>query len=198
MGVRLDGKQIALLVTDGFEPIELTSPKAALEKNGARTVVVSPKRDTVRGWNHTGWGGEFRVNRPIEAARAEDFDALVLPGGVMNPDKLRTDQRVQAFVRTFIEQGKPVAAICHGPWTLIDAGVVQGRQLTSYRSIRTDLQNAGASWVDQKVVVDNGLITSRTPHDLDAFNAALIEAIAGRVDEGDEAAAASGAPGGAG
>ncbi len=178
MANTLKGKQVALLVTDGFEQEELTSPQAALRKAGAKTFIVSPKKDTVRGWQHTDWGDSFDVDLPIEVARAEDFDALVLPGGVMNPDKLRRDERVQAFVRNFFTNRKPVAAICHGPWTLIEAGAAKGRTLTSYHSIRTDLENAGANWVDEEVVDDDGLVTSRKPDDLEAFNAKVIEKVA--------------------
>lgn len=170
----IEGKQVALLVTNGFEQVELTSPCDAIRTAGGKPVVVSPQKDTVRGWKHTEWGDEFPVDLPIEVARAEDFHALVLPGGVMNPDKLRRDERVQTFVRKFFDAGKPVAAICHGPWTLIDAGVANGRRMTSYHTIQTDLKNAGADWVDEEVVVDDPLITSRTPDDLDAFNAALM------------------------
>ena len=181
MAGRLDGRLIAFLVTDGFEQVELTSPQAALEGAGARTFIVSPRKiDTVRGWQHTEWGDDLKVDLPLALARAEDFDALVLPGGVMSPDKLRRDERVHVFVRGFIDRNKPVAAICHGPWTLIDASVVAGRQVTSYPSIRTDLKNAGARWVDEEVVVDDGLITSRSPDDLEAFNVTLVEEVAQR------------------
>jgi protease I len=178
MTSRLDGKKIALLVADGFEQIELTSPRTALEDAGAEAFIVSPGNDAVRGWQHTEWGDEFKVDLPIELARAEDFDALILPGGVMNPDKLRRGEHVRAFVRNFFEKHKPVAAICHGPWTLIDAGAVEGRRLTSYHSIRTDLENAGANWIDEAVVVDGNLITSRKPDDLNVFNTALIAQVA--------------------
>jgi protease I len=178
MTARLDGKKIAILVAEGFEQIELTSSRTALENAGAEAFIVSPRKDAVRGWQHTEWGDEFKVDLPIELARAENFDALVLPGGVMNPDKLRRDEHARVFVRRFFEQHKPVAAICHGPWTLIDAGVVEGRRLTSYHSIRTDLENAGAKWVDEEVVVDGDLITSRKPDDLNAFNATLIAQVA--------------------
>jgi protease I len=190
MAARLTGKRVALLVTDGFEQVELTSPKEALERAGAKTFIVSPKKDVVRGWKHTDWGDDFKVDRPITDARAKEFDALVLPGGVMNPDKLRRDDRVRAFVRSFFEQHKPVAAICHGPWTLIDASVVAGRRLTSYGSIRTDLQNVGATWVDEAVVVDGDLITSRRPDDLEAFNAALIAKVAEARQAGKDGVAA--------
>lgn len=175
MAATLTGKQVALLVMDGFEQIELTSPKNALIDAGAQTAIVSPKTDTVRGWQHTEWGDSFNVDVPLKNARPEDFDALVLPGGVMNPDKLRRNEQVQQFVRAFAEHQKPIAAICHGPWTLVDADLVKDRRMTSYHSIQMDLKNAGAAWVDEQVVVDNKLITSRNPDDLEAFNAKLIE-----------------------
>jgi len=174
----LSGKRIAILVEDGFEQIELTSPKQALEQAGATTHIVSPKRDKVKGWEHTQWGQEFPVDVAIEQANANDYDALLLPGGVMNPDKLRTNQSAIQFVRSFFEQRKPVAAICHGPWVLVEADVVRGRKVTSYQSIQTDLKNAGANWVDQEVVVDQGLVTSRKPDDLPAFNQKLVEEVA--------------------
>lgn len=174
----LQGKKVAILVEDGFEQIEMTSPKQALEAAGAQTKIVSPKPNQVKGRQHTEWGDSFRVDIPIERANAEEFDALLLPGGVMNPDKLRTNQQAVQFVRAFFDQNKPVASICHGPWTLIEADVVRGRKLTSYPSIQTDLKNAGANWVDQEVVVDQGLVTSRTPDDLPAFNRKLIEEVA--------------------
>jgi protease I len=175
---KLNGRKVAILVEDGFEQIELTSPKMALEEAGATTHIISPKRDKVKGWKHTEWGDEFPVDVAIEQANADDYDALLLPGGVMNPDKLRTNKRAIQFVRTFFEQGKPVAAICHGPWVLVEANVVKGRKLTSYSSIQTDLKNAGANWVDQDVVVDQGLVTSRNPDDLPAFNRKLVEEVA--------------------
>jgi len=174
----LNGKKVAILVEDGFEQVELTSPKQALEQAGAKTQIVSPKRDKVKGWEHTKWGQEFPVDVPIEQANASNYDALLLPGGVMNPDKLRTNQQAVQFVRSFFEQGKPVASICHGPWTLVEADVLKGRKLTSYPSIKTDVKNAGGNWVDQEVVVDQGLVTSRSPDDLPAFNQKLVEEIA--------------------
>ena len=177
MEAKLQGKKVAILATDGFEQSELLEPKKALEEAGAKTFVVSPKEGSIRGWNHTEWGEAVKVDIPIDQADAEGFDALVLPGGVMSPDKLRTDTRVLDFVRSFFEQHKPVAAICHGPWTLINAGVVRGRHMTSYHTVRVDLENAGAEWVDQEVVVDNGLVTSRAPGDLKAFNEKMIEEI---------------------
>jgi len=174
---KLNGKKVAILVEDGFEQVELTSPKQALEEAGAKTQIISPKRGKVKGWEHTKWGQEFPVDVEIAQANANDYDALLLPGGVMNPDKLRTNKQAVQFVRSFFDQGKPVAAICHGPWTLIEAGVVKGRKMTSYPSIQTDLKNAGANWVDQEVVVDKGLVTSRNPDDLPAFNRKLVEEV---------------------
>jgi protease I len=174
----LDGKKVAILATDGFEQDELLSPLEALKNAGADAQVVSPSEESkIKGWKHTDWGKKVKVDLPLNEASAEDFDALVLPGGVMNPDHLRRDPRVLEFVKSFFNAGKPVGAICHGPWTLIDAGVVRGRRMTSYETIQTDLKNAGANWVDEEVVVDNGLVTSRKPDDLPAFNAKLIEEI---------------------
>jgi protease I len=178
MANELKGKRVAILVDNGFEQIELTDPKKALEQAGAQTSIVSPQRGQVKGWNHTDWGDLFPVETHLDQADAEDYDALLLPGGVMNPDHLRRNEKVQQFVRAFFDAGKPVAAICHAPWTLIDAGVVLGRTLTSYPSLQTDLKNAGANWVDREVVVDNGLVTSRKPDDLPAFNRKMIEEIA--------------------
>lgn len=175
---KLDGKRVAILVEEGFEQIELTSPKEALEREGAKVSVVSPQKGKVKAWNTTKWGIKVKVDVPLASAKAEDYDALVLPGGVMNPDKLRRNEWALQFVKAFFDAGKPVAAICHGPWTLIDAGVASGRRMTSYASIQTDLKNAGATWVDEEVVVDNGLVTSRQPDDLPAFNAKMIEEIA--------------------
>jgi protease I len=178
MSTNLNGKKVAILVTDGFEQVELTEPKAALEKAGAQPQIVAPGADQVKGWKHTEWGDSFPVDVQLEEAQPDDYDALVLPGGVMNPDKLRVNEQAQRFIRAFFESHKPVAAICHGPWTLIDAGVASGRTMTSYQSIATDLKNAGVNWVDQEVVVDNGLVTSRNPDDLPAFNRKLVEEIA--------------------
>lgn len=174
----LGGKRVAILVEDGFEQSELTEPKKALEQAGARAVIVSPKRGHVKGWSHARWGDELPVDLQLDDARAEDFDALVLPGGVMNPDRLRMNGKAVDLVRAFVEAGKPVAAICHGPWMLVEADVARGRTLTSYPSIQTDLRNAGATWVDEEVVTDQGLVTSRSPADLPAFNREMIEEIA--------------------
>ena len=183
MNAKLKGKKVAILVAEGFEEAELTSPKEALEREGAQTQVVSPVEEKVRAWDEEDWGKTIRVDVPLNQANANDYDALLLPGGVMNPDKLRRNQKALEFVQGFFDAHKPVAAICHGPWTLIDAGVARGRKLTSYHSIQTDLKNAGADWVDQKVVVDNGLVTSRKPDDLPAFNEKMIEEFAEGVHD---------------
>jgi protease I len=175
----LNGKKVAILVADGFEQVELTEPRKALDEAGAETRIVSPSKGKVKGWQHTEWGDELPVDVPLGQARADEFAALLLPGGVMNPDHLRRNPEVQRFVKAFFDAGKPVAAICHGPWTLIDAGVARGRTMTSYESIQTDLKNAGVDWVDQEVVVDGNLVTSRKPDDIPAFNRAMVELFAG-------------------
>jgi len=166
----LDGMKVAILVSDGFEQAEMTEPRKALESAGAQTQIVSPLDGSVRGWKHLDPADTFEVDMPLQGANADDFDALLLPGGVVNPDALRIDPKAVAFVRAFVAADKPIAAICHGPWTLIDAGGVKGRKMTSWPSLRTDLQNAGAKWVDQDVVVDQNMVTSRKPDDLPAFN----------------------------
>lgn len=173
----LYGRKVAILVTDGFEQVEMTEPRKALEKAGAQTEIVSPAKRKVKGWKHTKWGDEFPVDVPLEKANPEDYIALLMPGGVMNPDKLRLHPEAAQFVRAFFDAGKTVAAICHGPWLLIDAGVVHGRKLTSWPSLKTDLLNAGAQWVDQECIVDGNLITSRKPDDIPAFNAAMLEEV---------------------
>ncbi|MGE5169432.1 MAG: type 1 glutamine amidotransferase domain-containing protein [Rudaea sp.] len=178
MARTLAGKRIAILATDGFEQSELAEPRRALEEAGAATDIVSLRAGTIRGWKDRNWGEAFNVDRIVGEANADDYDALVLPGGVMNPDKLRVDRDALAFVRHFFERGRPVGAICHGPWTLIDAGVVQGRLMTSWPSLRQDLINAGAHWTDEEVVTDGRLVTSRKPADLPAFNRKLVETIA--------------------
>ena len=178
MDKTLSGKTVAILVADGFEQVEMTEPRRALDAAGAKTQIVSPAGREVKGWKHTEWGDRFPVDVSLDEAQAGHFDALLLPGGVMNPDKLRQDPRAQRFVRAFFEAGKPVAAICHAPWTLIDAGVASGRRMTSFKSIRTDLKNAGANWVDQEVAVDQGLVTSRQPDDIPAFNRKMVEEFA--------------------
>jgi protease I len=174
----LNGKKVAILVADGFEQVELADPKKALEKAGATTRIVSPAEGKVKGWNFKDWGQELKVDVPLRQAKADDFDALLLPGGVMNPDKLRRNPEALRFVKSFFDEGKPVAAICHGPWTLIDAGVVRGREVTSYETLQTDLKNAGARWVDREVAVDGNLVTSRKPADIPAFNLSMIELFA--------------------
>jgi protease I len=174
----LQGKKVAILVTDGFEQSELLEPRKALDEAGATTQVVSPASQKVKGWNHKQWGNEVPVDVPLESANAEQFDALLLPGGVMNPDQLRMNPKAVEFVRHFADAGKPVAAICHGPWTLIEAGAVRGRTMTSWPSLKTDLKNAGATWVDKKVVRDGGIVTSRKPDDIPAFNREMIRLFA--------------------
>lgn len=173
----LNGKKVAILVAEGFEQSEMVEPRKALEQAGAETSIVSPAKGEVQGWNHFDKGDRFNVDVDLDTAQADDYDALLLPGGVANPDQLRTNARAVQFARQFVESGKPVGVICHGPWTLIEAGVVKGRMLTSWPSLKTDLTNAGAKWVDQEVVTDKGLVSSRKPADLPAFNRKLIEEI---------------------
>ena len=175
---QLDGAKVAILVADGFEQAEMTEPRKALDAAGAATKIVSPKDNTVRGWKHHKPADEFDVDIPLPQAAAHEFDALVLPGGVMNPDALRINEEAIAFVRDFFKAGKPVAAICHGPWTLIEADAVRGRTMTSWPSLRTDLTHAGAKWVDREVVVDGNLITSRKPQDLPAFDREMVRLFA--------------------
>jgi protease I len=171
----LEGKRVAILVADGFEQVELTEPKQALEQAGATTEIVSPAGDKVKGWKHVEWGDELHVDVGLNEADAGRYDALLLPGGVMNPDKLRLSPAASAFVKAFFDANKPIAAICHGPWMLIEAAIVDGHTVTSYPSIKTDLMNAGADWVDREVVVDGSFVTSRKPDDIPAFNRAMIE-----------------------
>jgi deglycase len=173
----LKGKKVAILATDGFEQVELTEPRKALDEAGAKTVVIAPKSGEIKGWKSKDWGDSVKVDQQLEAADPNEFDALVLPGGVMNPDHLRMDPKAVNFVRQFVSTGKPVAAICHGPWTLLEAGVLRDKTVTSWPSLKTDLKNAGATWVDQDVVADGQFIFSRKPDDIPAFNRALIEAI---------------------
>jgi protease I len=174
----LNGKKIAILATDGFEQAELTEPKKNLEEAGAKVEVLSIKEGKIKGWDKTDWGSTVKVDRLVADANPTDYDALVLPGGQMNPDKLRMDKTAVSFVREFAQSGKPIAAICHGPWTLIEAGVVKGRTMTSWPSVHTDLINAGANWVDREVVSDGNFITSRKPEDIPAFSRAIIDAVA--------------------
>jgi protease I len=175
MAGEIQGKKVAFLLTDGVEQIEYTEPRKAVEAAGGEAQLVSLDPGTIQGFNHLDKGDTFKVDLTVKEADPNDFDGLVLPGGVANPDILRTDQDAVAFVQAFFEAGKPVAAICHGPWTLVEADVVRGRTLTSWPSIRTDIQNAGGTWVDEEVHVDAGLVTSRKPDDLPAFCAKIIE-----------------------
>ena len=170
----LKGVKVAILVTDGFEQVELTEPRKALDDAGADTSVMSPKRDVVRGWNFTDWGDNFAVDVPLDQARPEDFDALLLPGGVINPDRLRIEPKAVEFVKSFFSADKPVAAICHGPWTVIEAQAARGKRIAAWPSLKTDLTNAGAQWIDQEVVVDGKLVSSRKPDDIPAFNREMI------------------------
>ena len=169
MAHQLSGKKIAILATDGFEQSELTEPKRALEEAGATAQVVSPKSDRIRGWDHTDWGQEVPVDVELGQARPDEYDGLVLPGGQINPDKLRLEPKAVEFVRAFFQAGKPVGAICHGPWMLVEADVVRGRTVTGWPSIRTDLRNAGAKVVDREAVTDGNIVTSRKPDDIPAF-----------------------------
>jgi protease I len=187
MADRLSGRQIAVLATDGVERVEIQEPLQALIAAGATAVIVSPKPGAIRSYDHLDASEEIAVDLPLGEADPGLFDGLVLPGGALNPDMLRTDDRAVGFVRSFFTEGKPVAAICHAPWTLIEAGVVRGRTLTSWPSLRTDLENAGATWVDEEVVTDQGLVTSRRPDDLPAFCATMIEEFAEGRHEGQAA-----------
>ena len=185
---QLNGKRVAILVTDGFEEVELTKPREALDQAGAKTQIVSPKDGKVKGWRLTEWGDEVPVDVPLAQAKADQFDALLLPGGVINPDKLRMQPEAVAFVKAFFDAGKPVAAICHGSWTIIEAGVARGRKIASWPSLKTDIRNAGAEWVDQEVVRDGNLVSSRKPDDIPAFNQAIIELFSQSREQGRLAA----------
>lgn len=171
----LKGRKVAILVTDGFEQVELTKPRQALNDAGADTKIVSPKDGKVRGWNHTEWGNELPVDIPLKQANARDFDALLLPGGVINPDKLRMIPEAVRFVKSFFQENKPVAAICHGSWSIIEAGEAKGRRIASWPSLKTDLRNAGAEWADEEVITDGNIVSARNPDDIPAFNRAMIE-----------------------
>ena len=183
----LSGRRVAILATDGVEEAELTEPRQALKDAGANPIVVSPKSGSIKAWQHDHWGDEIKVDRPLDEARADDFDALMLPGGVMNPDHLRTNKRAVQFVRDFFDAGKPIAAICHGPWMLVEADAVRGRTLTSWPSLQTDVRNAGGDWVDREVVTDMGIVTSRKPDDIPAFNRKMIEEFGEGIHTGDRA-----------
>ncbi len=189
----LSEKRVAILATDGVEQVELTEPRKALDAAGARTMVVSPKSGSIKGWNHTNWGDPIKVDVTLDKTSPDDYDALLLPGGVMNPDHLRMNQQAVNFVRAFFEAGKPVAAICHGPWLLVEADAVRGRNVTSWPSLQTDLRNAGAHWTDSQVVTDHGLVTSRKPDDIPAFDKKMIEEFAEGVHEEQRASVHAGA-----
>jgi deglycase len=175
MATRLNGLRVAILATDGFEQSELSEPRKALDEAGANTEIVSPKAGKVRGWNHKEWGQEVKVDRTLDDADARNYDALVLPGGVMNPDSLRMLPRAVEFVRSFFDLGKPVGAICHGPWTIVESGAAGGLRMTSWPSLKTDILNAGGAWFDPEVVVHDNLVTSRKPEDLPAFNRKILK-----------------------
>jgi protease I len=187
--IDLKGKRVAILATDGVEQVELTAPRKALEDAGATTVLVSPNEGKIKGWHHDHWGDELDVDLPLDRASAGDFDALMLPGGVMNPDRLRIDERAVRFVREFALAGKPIAAICHGPWLLVEADVVRDRTLTSWPSLETDIRNAGGDWVDREVMTDMGIVTSRKPEDIPAFNRKMLEEFTEGVHGASRAAA---------
>jgi protease I len=188
----LNGKRIAILAEQGFEQVELVEPRKALEEAGASVEIVSPREGKIRAWNHTQWGDEVKVDKPLDSAREADYDGLMLPGGVMNPDKLRMNEKAVRLVRAFFDAGKPIAAICHAPWLLAEADVVRGVRLTSYPSLKTDLRNAGADWADEECIVDRGLVTSRKPDDIPAFNRKMIEEFAEGKHAGRRSVAAGG------
>lgn len=174
----LKGMHVAILVTDGFEEVEMTEPRKALDEAGAQTSLISPKPNKVLAWDFTDWSRSYPVDVPLASANPQDYDALLLPGGVINPDTLREDVKAVAFAKSFFDAKKPVASICHGPWTIIETGAAHGRRMTSWPSLKTDLKNAGANWVDEEVVVDQGLVTSRSPDDMAAFNRETIKLFA--------------------
>ncbi|HYY79178.1 MAG TPA: type 1 glutamine amidotransferase domain-containing protein [Actinomycetes bacterium] len=190
MAGELQGKRIAFVATDGVEQVEYIEPRKTVEQAGAEAELVSMRPGSIQGFNHLDKGDTFRVDRTAAEANPDDYDGLVLPGGVANPDFLRTDPDVVRFIRSFFEAGKPVGAICHGPWTLVEAGVVKGRTLTSWPSLQTDIRNAGGTWVDEEVQVDQGLVTSRKPDDLKAFGEKLVEEFAEGVHQGQARATA--------
>lgn len=171
----LKGVRVAVLATDGFEQSELLEPRRALDEAGAKTEVVSLKSGEIKAWNHTDWGQSVAVDKTVSSVDAKNYDALLLPGGVMNPDKLRMDPKAVAFVKAFADAKKPIGAICHGPWTLVEAGAAKGRKMTSWPSLKTDIQNAGGRWVDEEAVVDGNFVTSRNPKDIPAFNREIIK-----------------------
>ena len=175
MSANLQGKKIAIVATDGFEQVELTEPKRALEAAGAKVDVISPTPGEIKGWKFADWGDRIKVDKTLDDAKPTDYDGLVLPGGQINSDKLRIEPKAVAFVTEFFNSGKPIGAICHGPWMLVEAGVVKNKTLTSWPSVRTDIRNAGGHWVDEEVVTDGNLTTSRNPDDIPAFSKRLIQ-----------------------
>lgn len=183
MSESLHGKKIAILATDGFEQAELVEPKKILEEAGAETVVVAPKSGQIRGWNVKEWGDPVKVDKTLDQVRATEYDGLVLPGGVINPDHLRMEPKAMAFVEEFVSTGRPVGAICHGPWSLVEVGAVKGRTFTSWPSLKTDIRNAGGTWVDREVVTDGQFVSSRKPDDIPAFTDALIEKLRAAKEE---------------
>jgi len=183
MADSLRGKKVAILATDGFEQAELIEPRKALDQAGATTEVVAPKSGEIKGWKTRDWGDTVRVDKTLDEVKAQEYDALLLPGGVMNPDHLRMEPKAVSFVKDFVATGRPVASICHGPWTLVEAGVVKGKTFTSWPSLETDLKNAGANWVDKEVVTDGQFISSRKPDDITAFNKTLIAAMRGTTEK---------------
>ncbi len=180
---KISGKKVAILTENGFEEVELTSPKKAMENAGIEVDIVSPQKESVKAWDHDHWSMELPVDVNLSEAKVADYDALMIPGGVLNPDLMRLNEDCVQFAKDFMESGKPVAAICHGPQLLIETGLLRGRKLTSYPSVKTDLKNAGADWKDKEVVVDNGLVTSRSPKDLEAFNKKLLEEVSEGIHE---------------
>jgi protease I len=177
---KLNNCRVAILATDGVEQVELTEPRKALEDSGAKTQVVAPKDGEIRAWKFTDWGDKIKVDESLSQAKPDEYDALLLPGGVINPDRLRIEPKAMAFAKAFFDAGKPVAAICHGPWTVEEVGAAKGRTMTSWPSLKTDLKNAGANWVDEQVVVDGNLVTSRKPDDIPAFNREMIKLFANK------------------
>ncbi|TCK73485.1 type 1 glutamine amidotransferase domain-containing protein [Acidipila rosea] len=180
MAHQMSGKKVAIVATDGFEQAELFEPKKALDGAGVQTHVISQKSGEIKGWDMTDWGKKIKVDKTFDEAKPADYDLMVLPGGAMNPDHLRMDPKAVNFIKEFCKSGKPVAAICHASWTLIEADAVRGRKMTSWPSLKTDLKNAGANWVDEQVVVDRNFITSRKPDDLPAFNKTILEHLGGQ------------------
>ncbi|MGV3529510.1 MAG: type 1 glutamine amidotransferase domain-containing protein [Flavisolibacter sp.] len=183
MNRSIENKKVAIITENGFEEVELTSPMNALEKAGATVHIISPQKEKVKAWDHDHWSIEVPVDKTVDEANPADYDMLLIPGGVLNPDKMRMNEKCVSFAKHFMESGKPIAAICHGPQLLIETGTLKGKKMTSYPSLKTDLVNAGAEWIDKEVVVDNGFVTSRSPKDLEAFNKKIVEELSEGVHE---------------